>query len=115
MRGIAVALGILLAAVLAVALALAPRFAALEDSAPEVVFRVERGASLARVAADLERAGLVRDARAVEWLALHLSELREVDHGHRRQARTGTGLGWSLQALPDERLDVVLDDPAFAA
>jgi len=69
MRWIAAALGILLAAAIAIAFVLAPRFAALDDSAPEVIFSIERGASLARVAGDLERAGLVRDARAVEWLA----------------------------------------------
>jgi UPF0755 protein len=39
------------------------------DSAPEVIFVVERGDSLAAVARKLEREGLVRNARAVEWIA----------------------------------------------
>jgi UPF0755 protein len=36
--------------------------------APEVVFRVEPGASLGGIAQQLESAGLVRSARAVEWI-----------------------------------------------
>jgi UPF0755 protein len=39
------------------------------DVAPEVIFVVERGDPLARVARRLEREGLVRNARAVEWVA----------------------------------------------
>jgi UPF0755 protein len=45
------------------------RLAPVASDAPEVLFTVEPGASLARVARDLASAGLVRDARAVEWLA----------------------------------------------
>jgi UPF0755 protein len=65
--------GVLLAlvAVAAVGLGLAVR-QALEPAAPaaaEVVFRVERGDSVARVASRLESEGLVRDARAVRGLA----------------------------------------------
>jgi UPF0755 protein len=52
--------------------------------APEVLFTIQPGAPLARVAADLAAAGLVRDARAIEWLArfqgvsgrLHAGEYR---------------------------------------
>jgi UPF0755 protein len=84
MRGVAIALLLVLVAAGAAVVALAPRFAALDESAPEVLFAVERGAPLARVAGDLERAGLVRDARAVKWLArarglsskLHAGEYR---------------------------------------
>jgi len=60
-----------LAGVAAVGLGLAVR-QALEPAAPaaaEVVFRVERGDSVARVARRLEGEGLVRDARAVRGLA----------------------------------------------
>ena len=39
------------------------------DVAPEVIFVVERGDPLAVVARKLEREGLVRNARAVEWIA----------------------------------------------
>jgi UPF0755 protein len=39
------------------------------DAAPEVIFVVERGDPLAVVARKLEREGLVRNARAVEWTA----------------------------------------------
>jgi UPF0755 protein len=39
------------------------------DAAPEVIFVVERGDPLAVVARKLEREGLVRDARALEWIA----------------------------------------------
>ncbi len=45
---------------------------ALDPAAPDaspVLFEVARGQSLASVACQLERAGLVRDATAVEWLA----------------------------------------------
>jgi UPF0755 protein len=84
MRRIAVALLIVLAAAGAITVALAPRFAALDESADEVLFSVERGDSLGHVAAELERAGLVRDARVVKWLArarglsskLHAGEYR---------------------------------------
>ncbi len=39
------------------------------DSGPEIVFEVERGASLARVAHELAAVGLVRSASAVKWYA----------------------------------------------
>jgi UPF0755 protein len=60
------------------------RLAPVAQEAPEVLFTVARGAPLARVTGDLARAGLVRDARAVEWLArlrglsgsLHAGEYR---------------------------------------
>lgn len=45
------------------------RLSALAEEAPEALFVVERGDSLASVARKLEEAGLVRDARAVVWLA----------------------------------------------
>lgn len=40
-----------------------------EEVAPEVLFIVEPGASLGSVSRKLEREGIVRDARATEWLA----------------------------------------------
>jgi len=40
-----------------------------DEAAEPVLFEVPSGAGLARVAADLEEAGLVRDARAFTWLA----------------------------------------------
>ena len=39
------------------------------STGPEIVFAVERGSSLVRVARDLEAAGLVRSASALEWYA----------------------------------------------
>jgi UPF0755 protein len=45
------------------------RLAAVQEGAREVLFEVPRGASLRAVARSLEAAGLVRDARAVYWLA----------------------------------------------
>ncbi len=39
------------------------------STGPEIIFAVERGSSLVRVARDLEAAGLVRSASAVEWYA----------------------------------------------
>jgi UPF0755 protein len=45
------------------------RLGPLRVGAPEVLFEVQRGASLGGVARALEADGLVRDARAVEWLA----------------------------------------------
>ena len=56
------------AATLAAAV-VAHRLSALAEEAPEALFVVERGDSLASVARKLEDAGLVRDARAVVWLA----------------------------------------------
>jgi UPF0755 protein len=60
------------------------RLAPVVPEAPDVFFTVAPGAPLARVARDLAAAGLVRDARAVEWLArarglsasLHAGEYR---------------------------------------
>ena len=40
-----------------------------QDEAPEVDFSIDRGASVKSVAGDLERRGLIRDARAFEILA----------------------------------------------
>jgi UPF0755 protein len=45
------------------------RLAPVRDDAPEVLFDVPRGSSLGVVSRGLEADGLVRDARAVEWLA----------------------------------------------
>ncbi len=64
-----VLIGLLLAVAggaLALEHSLAPAGAA---DAPSVVFEVPPGASLARVAHDLEAGGLVRSARAVTWMA----------------------------------------------
>jgi peptidoglycan lytic transglycosylase G len=63
-----VSLALLGAAALLVGLAL-HRLAPVADDAPEVIFAVERGDSLSAIAGRLERQGLVRDARAVSWLA----------------------------------------------
>jgi UPF0755 protein len=62
------AAGLLVLGIVA-ALAVAQRLAPAAPEAEPVLFVVEPGDSLARVAARLEDAGLVRDARAVEWLA----------------------------------------------
>jgi UPF0755 protein len=59
------AAAVLAAAFAAARLALSP----LDPSAGEVVFTVAPGQSLAAVATRLEQQGLVRDARAVVWLA----------------------------------------------
>ncbi len=40
-----------------------------DPAGPEQIFRVERGESLGRIAEQLAAAGLVSDARALEWLA----------------------------------------------
>jgi UPF0755 protein len=61
------ALGVLLA--LALAATVSRRLEPLAEEAPEVLFAVESGASLGRIAEGLEAAELVRDARAVAWLA----------------------------------------------
>ena len=45
------------------------RLSAPSEAAPEQFFELVRGASLASVASELERAGLIRDARAFGWLA----------------------------------------------
>ena len=66
------ALGVGLAALLgAAALGLIARHQLLpvRDEAPEVLFQLARGTSLGSVARALEAEGLVRDARALEWLA----------------------------------------------
>jgi UPF0755 protein len=67
----------LAAAVAAARWALAPRDAA----AGEVVFTVAPGQSLAAVAAGLEREGLVRDARAVVWLARWRQQAEQLHTG----------------------------------
>ena len=67
-RLVAALLALLVAAGLAAAV-VAHRLSALAEEAPEALFVVERGDSLASVARKLEEAGLVRDARAVVWLA----------------------------------------------
>jgi UPF0755 protein len=69
MRRAAVALLALLVAAGLAATVVAHRLSALAAEAPETLFVVERGDSLASVARKLEEAGLVRDARAVAWLA----------------------------------------------
>ena len=51
------------------ALSVSQRLAPAAAEASEVLFVVEPGDSLGRIARRLEGAGLVRDARAVEWLA----------------------------------------------
>lgn len=63
---------------------IAERLSPVASEAPDVLFTVDPGDPLARVARNLESAGLVRDARAVEWLArwrglagrLHAGEYR---------------------------------------
>ena len=67
-RFVAALLALLVAAGLA-AVVVVHRLSALAKEAPEALFVVERGDSLASVARKLEEAGLVRDARAVVWLA----------------------------------------------
>jgi UPF0755 protein len=69
MRALAVALLALVAAAGLAATVVAHRLSPVAEDAPEVLFVVERGDSLAGVARKLEDAGLVRDARAVVWLA----------------------------------------------
>jgi len=64
--GVATALVAGAAGALATQRALAP---AGGDGAAEVVFRVEPGEPLGRIACDLEERGLVRSARATRWLA----------------------------------------------
>jgi UPF0755 protein len=51
------------------ALAVRQRLEPAAERAEPVLFEVESGDSLGRIASRLEAAGLVRDARAVEWLA----------------------------------------------
>ena len=63
--GVVLALGLFGVGVLVVRWALSP---ARTQAAP-VVFEVARGATLASIARDLERVGLVRSRHAVEWLA----------------------------------------------
>lgn len=69
MRWLAAASLVLVVAAGLAAAVVAHRLSALAEEAPEVLFVVERGASLASVARSLEEADLVRDARAVVWLA----------------------------------------------
>jgi UPF0755 protein len=69
MRAFAAALLALIAAAGLAAAVVAQRLSPLAEEAPEALFVVERGDSLAGVARKLEEARLVRDARAVVWLA----------------------------------------------
>jgi UPF0755 protein len=83
-RGLLLAVGGLLLIAAAAAYEARRRLTPVARDAPEVLFTVAPGAPLARVARDLASAGLVRDARAVEWLArlrgqagsLHAGEYR---------------------------------------
>jgi len=68
-RVVAAALVLVVSLGIALAVALSKRLEPLAEQAPEVLFVVERGDSLGRIAAGLEAARLVRDARAVSWLA----------------------------------------------
>jgi UPF0755 protein len=54
---------------IAVAVSVSRRLAPAAEEASEVLFVVENGDSLGRIARRLEDTGLVRDARVVEWLA----------------------------------------------
>jgi UPF0755 protein len=69
MRAFVAALLALVAAAGLAAAVVSHRLSPLAEEAPEALFVVERGDSLASVARKLEEAGLVRDARAVVWLA----------------------------------------------
>ncbi len=68
-RILAAALGTLLLLVGAGTAAVHRALSPLAPSAPEVLFNVARGTSLTQISRDLEAAGLVRSAVAVEWLA----------------------------------------------
>ncbi len=66
--GLAVVVGVAAVAALGALGAARAALAPAEPGAGPVVYTVERGASLARVSRDLESRGIVRDARALEWL-----------------------------------------------
>ncbi|MDH3519185.1 MAG: endolytic transglycosylase MltG [Myxococcales bacterium] len=84
MRRLTMALVALLVAGGALTFLAVRQLAPVAEEAPEVLFVVERGDSLARVAQKLEREGLVRNAAVVKWLArlrglaskLHAGEYR---------------------------------------
>lgn len=66
---LALSLVALLLAGLAARAVVLERLSALAKAAPERLFAVARGESLASVARELETAGLIRDARTFSWLA----------------------------------------------
>lgn len=80
---VGLAVGVLLLGI-GVAVSIASRLEPASDEPTETLFAVESGDSLRRIASRLEAAGLVRDARAVVWLArlrglaqsLHAGEYR---------------------------------------
>lgn len=63
------ALALSLVALLAAALVIQRFLSAPAEAAPAELFAVARGVSLASVSRELESAGLIRDARAFNWLA----------------------------------------------
>jgi UPF0755 protein len=72
-----------LAAVVAIAgvrWALAP----ILEAAPEVTFQVQSGASLGRIAGDLEARGLIRSALAFKWLARYQDKAAQLQVGEYR-------------------------------
>jgi len=99
-RAKAIALALLaLAAVVAIASALvaAARLRPLDPQAPMRVFDVRPGASLGSVARELERDGIIRDARAL----IALARWRELD-GRLRAGEYDVSAAWTPAALLEQ-------------
>jgi UPF0755 protein len=79
------------------------RLAPAAPEAPEVVFSVEPGDPLSRVARRLAAEGLVRDARAFEWLARWRGVARSLHAGEYR-LRASQASAEILERLTDGRV-----------
>jgi UPF0755 protein len=80
-------LGVMLGLTVALALSARRALSPPGDAGEAVAFEVKRGATLQSVSRDLERAGVVRSARAFEWLARWRSRAGELRAGEYELSR----------------------------